>query len=544
MSITRRMTDLFDNLDNHFERICSPEDLERGLDRLRAAGRRSGRDSALADLYRLLDCCGASYEMGRENAYYETLAQEQILPDLPHAEEQMIRALYWRFEQYPTPERYMRRIVDRLSSPADAWGEDPLRLRILKQFICYGDYLSAAGYRGKGAIISYLEGKLGHKPSKEEVLRLLDDGIFQQLDRATKAQKKPEGTYGLLKLADDLAKGNFRVGGATKRGLYLFAMVYGMTYYAGGEDERLAYESDLEKNLFQDYYCNNLMRFLSGDYRQHSCEFERDPSGQGINYKNFVEMVYLYYIASDLPAVEKIRHSAAMIERLQQSGDSSPVPPPTDVSRDTGYFKGLFFRTQSGTFLFCEDLLSQPEAQFEEFLRTNYQCGTRKGKHEVGMLQMETEQNTAFRCYQGLMKELRELGGEAEWLRCGLWFADAAALEPLLDRVLAGIEPVEPEKREAFLRMMVEADRFLKQAAEVPDAEHMTRTRLLSAFYCVYNARNEMRQEETPESFRTCFWQFKGQADQLLEACGYQRLSGKSLFDVLVAFSAYAYQKL
>ena len=174
-------------------------------------------------------------------------------------------------------------------------------------------------------------------------------------------------------------------------------------------DERLAYESDLEKNLFQDYYCNNLMRFLSGDYRQHSCEFERDPSGQGINYKNFVEMVYLYYIASDLPAVEKIRRSAAMIERLQQSGDSSPVPPPTDVSRDTGYFKGLFFRTQSGTFLFCEDLLSQPEAQFEEFLRTNYQCGTRKGKHEVGMLQMETEQNTAFRCYQGLMKELREL---------------------------------------------------------------------------------------------------------------------------------------
>ena len=43
MSITRRMTDLFDNLDNHFERICSPEDLERGLDRLRAAGRRSGQ---------------------------------------------------------------------------------------------------------------------------------------------------------------------------------------------------------------------------------------------------------------------------------------------------------------------------------------------------------------------------------------------------------------------------------------------------------------------------------------------------------------------
>ena len=51
----------------------------------------------------------------------------------------------------------------------------------------------------------------------------------------------------MLKLADDLSDGKFRSGGATRKGLYLFAMVYGMTYCPGGENsgELFDYETDI-----------------------------------------------------------------------------------------------------------------------------------------------------------------------------------------------------------------------------------------------------------------------------------------------------------
>lgn len=540
-TITRRMSAVFDDLEEQFAGICTPEELERKLAELKAAGKRSSRPSILAELFELLDLCGVRYQRDRENRYYETLVREKVLPGLPQAEEQMLRALSRQYMRYPTPEVYMKRIVDRLSAPEDGWQGDPLRLRILKQFIRYGDYLAEAGYRGRGAIQSWVRERLGHAPSLEEVLDCVDDGVFLLLDTASKPQKKPEGTYGLLKLADDLAKGNFRVGGATKRGLYLFAMVYGMTYYSGRGDERLAYETDLERNLFQDYYANNLMRYLSAEYRQRLCEYEQDPSGQGINYKNFAEMVYVYFIASDLEPAEKIRRSAAMIRRLQQTPGGPAPAPVSGPARDTRYFKGRMF----GQMLFCEDLLCQTEGEFEHFLRTNYNCATRmaegegRREHNLGPLQLEPEQNTAFACYRSLLEELEARTGGLEYCRYGLWFTDVAALQKRLD------PGEEGEQTAALLKLLEEADSYLRHALEGTNAGNITRTRLLSAFYYLYNARCESAEEPLEElSFRACFRHFAGQADQVLESAGYQRLDGKNLFDVLVVFSSYARMKL
>lgn len=87
-------------------------------------------------------------------------------------------------------------------------------------------------------------------------------------------------------------------------------MVYGMTYYSGFGSERKDFKSDLEINLFRDYYTNNLIRFISDSYKENLNEYELDPSGQGINYKNFAEMIYLYYISKDCSAEDKVRLSA------------------------------------------------------------------------------------------------------------------------------------------------------------------------------------------------------------------------------------------
>ena len=119
-------------------------------------------------------------------------------------------------------------------------------------------------------------------------------------------------------------------------------------------------KTDIKTNLFRDYYANNLMRFISEMYRGKLCEFELDPSGQGINYKNFAEMIYLYYISKDCSPQDKIRLSSKMIERVRQSRFKQGKID-TEKAGGTAFYRNLF----------SEDILSLPESKFEAFLCEN-----------------------------------------------------------------------------------------------------------------------------------------------------------------------------
>jgi len=76
-------------------------------------------------------------------------------------------------------------------------------------------YLEDAGFRGRAAIQKYVGRRTNKKVQENDVLTDLDDGVFDVLGGASKAQRRPNGTYGLLKAADDLASGKFRMGGTT-----------------------------------------------------------------------------------------------------------------------------------------------------------------------------------------------------------------------------------------------------------------------------------------------------------------------------------------
>ena len=103
----------------------------------------------------------------------------------------------------------------------------------------------------------------------------------------------------LLALCNDLAEGNFRVNGKTKVYLYYFAFMFGMHMPINGK----AYDParDIVKNLFEDYYNDNLLRLFSGAYADPklASSVENEPTGEGINYKNFVETIYIYFLCRD-----------------------------------------------------------------------------------------------------------------------------------------------------------------------------------------------------------------------------------------------------
>ncbi|MBQ9985268.1 MAG: hypothetical protein IJP38_03060, partial [Oscillospiraceae bacterium] len=121
-------------------------------------------------------------------------------------------------------------------------------------------------------------------------------GLFKTDKRDARAKKGVD--WALLTLCEDFAQGRFQNNnGKTRVYLYYFAMVFGMTVVLKEDDEYYP-ETDMVRNLFEDYYSDNLVRFLDGQYAdpQALSAVEREPSGDGINYKNFAEAIYLYYL--------------------------------------------------------------------------------------------------------------------------------------------------------------------------------------------------------------------------------------------------------
>lgn len=574
-TITRRMDSVLNGLQEEFRVLYSIEDFESKLDALKKAGAKSDRSSKLRKLFDMFDICGIEYERGKDNAYYENIVKNANIPSFCEIEDKMLYALYNRYREYPSPEEYMERMVDRLCSYEDDWRNDTLRVRILKQFIKYGNYLDDAGFGGKKVIRDYVKDKIGKKPPDEEVLRVLDDGVFFALETANKSQKKPEGKFGLLKVADDLAGGKFRAEGATKRCLYLFAMVYGITYYAGGMDkgEIPDFETDIETNLFRDYYANNLMRFISEAYKGKLYEYELDPSGQGINYKNFAEMIYLYYISQECSSQDKIRLSGEMIKRVQEKQFKKGRPSPENGRRDTIFYRG-FFKNDNADALFSESILNLPEQEFEQFICDNYDCDTFIGTYETkagvvegkaSVFQLEKEQNSAFREYNAILHDLAEKM-PLENCNYGLWFTDVAAFKKKgYENICNRNMDIEQDKFDEFIELLLAINSFMgyttdetvsdqnetqerselstrkTKALFVPSANAVTRTSMIVAWYYYYNAIHEEDSRDKWKNFEELFNNFKKGIDEKLEAAYYQPLSGKNIFDVLVVFSSYAY---
>lgn len=564
-TITRRMEAVIDGLDDSLDKLITKGDIESVLEKLVCVGNKSNRPSVLRVLFEMLDATGIEYEKGKDNQYYIDLINSCEFPDFQQIEEKFIYILYSVYKNYLSPEDYMLRIVDKLS--IDNWNEDTLRIRILKQFIKYGNYLSDAKYGGKKYVQDYIKNKCGTKKINEEiVLSELDDDIFEVLEKAEKQQKKPEGKFGLLKLCDDLANGKFRTGGATKKGLYLFAFVFNMTYYAGEKEfDKSLYDTDIELNLFSDYYMNNLMRFISDAYNGKLCEYELDPSGQGINYKNFAEMVYIYYLSSPYSIESKIKKSSEMIDRIVKSdeqGASSKF-----IDSKTIHYKSLFYKNEE---VFSDDLLKMPEDVFEQYLIENFLHNTlvtdeKTGKvHNIGPMQLEAEQNTAFSVYKQLLDDMLYEGIKLENCNYGLWFADVAEFKMNgIDRIVKKYNIINHEDFEKFINLLLGVNSFLgytvnekessqntnqeyskiskikTKALYVTDAANISRTSLIVAYYYYYNAVN--LDSDAINRFRDYFLDFKQGVDELLYEAGYQPFSGKNIFDVLVAFSSYAY---
>lgn len=422
-TITRRTQKASDSLFESLRHMYCKKDLKNALCRVweEAAKLYSGSGSAdilsreLPDsknaeygvLHMMLKTVGIAHEDGRELGYYYELIEKSELPDGDKYYKSIMEALYKNYRSYPSPEAFMKRIVSELACEGNRNDEESVRLRILRQFIIAGNYLSG-WYGGKAVIESYAKKKTGAKKlSPIQVSEAIDESIFDDMDRIMREEleakakslgKAPdkyrkrtvEDKYELIKICEDLAFGRFKAQGGTKKAMYLFAMAFDMTYYSGEPDEIFRPESDIEKNLFDDYYTNSFFRFLDGDYsdRDKKAGLDLRFTGEGINYKNFAEMVFIYCIASDMTPAEKIKKARELIDELKGSG--------TEEHSENGT---IFYRN-----IFTGEIIGMDEEEFKRFIRENYDCGKKNGNP----LTLCSAKNSAYANYRAVLEELRD----------------------------------------------------------------------------------------------------------------------------------------
>lgn len=102
--------------------------------------------------------------------------------------------------------------------------------------------------------------------------------------------------YAFLYMANKLANAEFSGQGESSREfLYIFATAFEMIYGCSDISSDDYEIRDIEKNLFLDYYCDNIVN----DPESALNDKKKLVSGKGINYKNFAETAFLWALSSE-----------------------------------------------------------------------------------------------------------------------------------------------------------------------------------------------------------------------------------------------------
>ncbi len=174
------------------------------------------------------------------------------------------------------------------------------------------------------------------KTGREETADSLYKEARKTALKSKKAVNNPDTE--LIAMCDSLAHGSFRVNGKTKTELYYFAFMFGMTVRVEGR----AYDPDrdVEKKLFHDFYNNSMLNVLSD--MSNPTAIDKEPTGEGINYKNYAEMIYIYFLCKDglnMTPGEKIDKAESIINHCVNSASKHRKKADTPISKNTKTYR-------------------------------------------------------------------------------------------------------------------------------------------------------------------------------------------------------------
>ena len=493
-------------------------DYQRTAAAVTSSGHASTYDHLKWTLTQKLRSCGFSCNKSTSLDELKRMVYQLPLRDELAAE--LYGELYDIYLQFPSATDFMERLVRRLADPDLV--SDSVRLTIVKQFVRHTNY-GTLTVKKLTASLRQQDLGLPEPPelSKDEVLRYADDRIFEVLELPMTRDMKRG--YMLLRLADDLAGGKFRTGGKTKTDLYMFAFAFDMTVSTGRPGEVPDMERDLEKNLFRDFYCDNLLRYATEEFLDNAAAFEQEPSGEGINYKNFAEVIYLYYLnRRDLSprkrlttANNKIDECAGIIRARRRAG-LEEASPDAGQSQYTRYYQNQFLQR----------VCDLSEQELTAFICENYHFPP--DLDQIANITAESERRSAALVYDELLAQvLQKTTPEA-----------LAEVNYELDLPLPMARYEEDEQFTALIERLNQMLRIrwcVHPVSGTPAAEKLTRTHLIALLVYRYRQMEWAKDMSLPRLLKN----FRTMADPLLTRARFQPICEKNIFDMFAILAVY-----
>lgn len=315
--------------------------------------------------------------------------------------------------------------------------------------------------------------------------------------------------------SNNLAKGRFGKSKAIKKPLYYFAFAFNMKYYSSTDQEDYDKQKDIKKRLFEDYYSDNLISFLSAE---SSKNMEAEPSGYSINYKNFAEVIYLYYLNKEgLTPAEKLSHAENVIDKIKK------------LERGKGRNHKADLFTEDYSKKVNDEVFRLEEGELENYITDNFYCDDNS---KLGALEISDEQRTAFREYKNLIDEIDKRHNEYCHNGYYIRYCDN------FDFVVLP-EPYSSDERFCKLidriKLKIKIDKVLK----VNDNAHITRTKMIATYYYMYCYKCLSREDNINTGLDRIYSDFESGLNKILEESGYQKISPKNIFDSVIIIFAY-----
>ena len=555
-AITERMDQVELNIQNEFTNLDCKKDF---LFLLRRAKKEPAdrRPFTLSQVARMLKQMGQTCEFGKPVSYYEKKILALDIPDTAdEINRRIIDVLNQAYADYPNPGEFMKRIVDGLD--LDVFNTESLRLRILKRFMRTVNVKENAKYYSKA---------LANCDAAE-----VDESVFRVL---TEKQEEACDCVPLVQAAHNLANGNFVSPVTTKELLFLFAFAYDMRYYPSDNSADYEVQRDVEKNLFEDYYCDNLTRYIYLEDGGKKGNSDTEPSGMGLNPKNFIDVTFIYYLnQEELSASQKVSGFYTMIHRIKDDWKEKHSYVET--------LRGEYEKISTGTYRnrIDSEIVKMDTEAFVTYVLENYYCDVRytyehkkTGKIQEGskgLFELQVALNSAYEQYNLILELIKEelyLPEKADFSKIDFRALKDTANEKSFNEqylkessVLANrfceLEMNVPDAGSGFFQKMFADGRLSKEclmiiqniekrlnpydALTVTCAEDVTRTKMLAAYYhyhCLKYGLDDCGEDW--QSFQYVFEEICYCLNKPLEDAGYQGISSKNLYDVFVIFFAY-----
>lgn len=369
--------------------------------------------------------------------------------------------------------------------------------------------------------------KTGIKMHNEVVEYLRQFDKQKDFRRAWDAHVKNK--FGVLKAAENLSQMRIRSQRATKVDFYRFALLLNLIDNKG-TDPVVIFDK-----ILADIYTDNFFAFTDSNFSP-----EVTVLSEGINFKNYAETIYIYFLCrqQDLKPSERLTCAERCIQECKKMAAKNLLNPSSGKPVDlTKTFHDRFDSVRH---------LSQDD--FKQFILDNYYIYSPNEKANMSPVMMASQMNSAYYVFNDLRSLIKNCltkkGANPADLDAGVHLEDF--LENLSEKSSSEtlMDILSNKGFKVFLKKITYTlniyERNLLNRLE-KNSETFSRTDLIALYY-VYFANAEL--PAFISSYEIVEWdalfnEFRANLDEYLIKAGYKEFSFSTIFDLFVLFSLY-----